>query len=116
MNQNSPSMCPRNEQAVGWALHSLEPDEEIAVLRHLPECPSCREVAGDAEAVLSHLGAAVEQVDPPSSLRDRLMARVADTRQEPGSAQPVSAQAEAASPPEPASPAEPTYQHQTAQY
>jgi Anti-sigma-K factor rskA len=75
--------CPRNEQAVGWALHSLEPDEEMAVLMHLPHCDSCRKVAGEAEEVLSHLGVAVEQVDPPPSLRDRLMAKVADTPQQP---------------------------------
>jgi Anti-sigma-K factor rskA len=100
MNQNSPSMCPRNEQAVGWALHSLEPDEEIAVLLHLPDCPSCRQVADDAEGVLTHLGTAVEQIDPPSSLRDRLMARVADTPQELGSAQRVAAPAEAPDPAE----------------
>jgi anti-sigma-K factor RskA len=83
MTENTPLTCPRNEQAVGWALHSLEPDEEMAVLHHLPECPSCRQVAGDAEEVLSHLGAAVEQVAPPPALRDRLMARVAETPQQP---------------------------------
>lgn len=75
--------CPRNEQAVGWALHSLEPDEEMAVLMHLPQCTSCREVAAEAEQVLSRLGVAVEQVDPPPTLRDRLMASVAETPQRP---------------------------------
>ena len=79
----SDSTCPRNEEAVGWALHSLEPDEEMAVAMHLPECESCRTVAGDAGEVLSYLGAAVEQLDPPSSLRDRLMATVAETSQQP---------------------------------
>jgi hypothetical protein len=74
--------CPRNEQAVGWALHSLEPDEEMAVLMHLPQCESCRRVAGEAEEVLSRLGASVQQVDPPPSLRDRLMTKVAQTPQQ----------------------------------
>ena len=77
------STCPRNEEAVGWALHSLEPDAEIAVAMHLPQCDSCRTVAGEAGEVLAYLGAAVEQLDPPPSLRDRLMAAVADTPQQP---------------------------------
>jgi anti-sigma-K factor RskA len=73
--------CPVNEQAAAWALHALEPDEEASVLRHLPTCPSCRAVAADAEEVLARMGAAVEQVDPPPSLRSSLMAKVADTPQ-----------------------------------
>lgn len=70
-----------NEQTAAWALHVLEPDEEMSVLRHLPSCPSCLAVAADAEEVLARMGAAVEQVDPPPSLRDSLMARVAETPQ-----------------------------------
>jgi anti-sigma-K factor RskA len=73
--------CPVNEQAAAWALHALEPDEEASVLRHLPTCPSCRAVAADAEEVLARMGAAVEQVDPPPSLRSSLMAEVANTPQ-----------------------------------
>ena len=93
------STCPRNEEAVGWALHSLEPDAEIAVAMHLPHCDSCRTVAGEAGEVLAYLGAAVEQLDPPPSLRDRLMAAVADTPQQPAG-EPVAPQTTAA--PEPA--------------
>jgi hypothetical protein len=89
MSDNTSAMCPRNEQAVGWALHSLEPDEEMAVLLHLPQCPSCRQVADDAEGVLSHLGAAVEQVDPPRALRDRLMSSIAETPQLPAQREPA---------------------------
>ena len=33
--------CTRTEQAVNWALHALEPDEEIAVERHVPTCADC---------------------------------------------------------------------------
>lgn len=109
--------CPRNEQAVGWALHALEPDEEMAVLLHLPQCPSCRQVAEEAADVLAELGVAVEQVDPPPALRDRLMARVAETPQQtpparpfpdPSTADPLPAAAPDAPPdrdrPEPAEP------------
>jgi anti-sigma-K factor RskA len=94
------STCPRNEEAVGWALHSLEPDAEIAVAMHLPHCDSCRTVAGEAGEVLAYLGAAVEQLDPPPSLRDRLMAAVADTPQQPAGEPGPAPQATAA--PEPA--------------
>lgn len=82
MNATDNQPCPLNEQAVGWALHALEPDEEMAVLLHVPGCASCQAVARDAEGVLAHLGASVEQVDPPSSLRRSLMASVADTPQD----------------------------------
>jgi hypothetical protein len=101
------STCPRNEEAIGWALHSLEPDEEMAVAMHLPQCDSCRTVAGEAGEVLSYLGAAVEQLDPPPSLRERLMASVAETSQRP-LAQSAGAPAPAPSAtatPEPAAPA-----------
>ena len=82
MNATQNQPCPLNEQAVGWALHALEPDEEMAVLLHVPHCPSCQSVARDAEGVLSHMGAAVEQVDVPPSLRNSLMAAVAETAQD----------------------------------
>ncbi|MHA6793473.1 anti-sigma factor domain-containing protein [Pseudonocardia bannensis] len=70
------------EQAIGWALHALEPDEEMQVLRHLPSCPTCREAVKEAEEVLSGLGGAVEQIDPPARLRDDLLAAAADTPQQ----------------------------------
>jgi Anti-sigma-K factor rskA len=82
MNATENQPCPLNEQAVGWALHALEPDEEMAVLLHVPHCPSCQAIARDADGVLSHLGAAVEQVDAPPSLRNSLMAAVAETAQD----------------------------------
>ncbi|WP_214405825.1 anti-sigma factor [Pseudonocardia lacus] len=100
--------CPMNEQAVGFVLHALEPAEEIQVLRHLPQCASCRTVVADAEGVFTRMGGAVEQSDPPPSLRASLMARVAHTPQAQG--RPRQTQVQPASPvptpvptPEPAS-------------
>lgn len=100
--------CPHTQQAVGWALHSLEPDEEMAVLMHLPHCDSCRQLAVEAEEVLSRLGASVQQIDPPPGLRDRLMAKVADTpqQQQPASLPPTTA-IPAVPPPPPSPPTEP---------
>ncbi len=101
MNAVENQPCPLNEQAVGWALHALEPDEEMAVLLHVPHCPSCQAVARDAEGVLSQLGASVEQVEPPPSLRNALMAAVAETAQDvvPTTAIPVTGAPAAVVPP-----------------
>jgi hypothetical protein len=81
--------CPQNEQAVGWVLHALEPVEELDVLRHLPRCASCRQVVAETESVLAALGTAVEQVEPPASLRGSLLARVAETPQSTSSPRPT---------------------------
>jgi hypothetical protein len=78
---NFPHPCSLNEQAVGWALHALEPDEEMAVLLHLQQCASCQAAVRDAEDVLADLGASVEQIEPPPSLREALLERAADTPQ-----------------------------------
>lgn len=78
-SRNQP--CPLTEQAVGWALHALEPDEEMAVLLHVPQCATCQAAVQEADAVLSSLGAAVEQVEPPASLRDAILSAAADTPQ-----------------------------------
>ncbi|MDN5747932.1 MAG: anti-sigma factor [Pseudonocardia sp.] len=75
--------CPLTQQAVGWALHALEPDEEMAVLLHLPQCEVCQAAVLDAEQILAGLGATVTLLTPPASLRDRLMAEVAETPQRP---------------------------------
>ena len=71
------------QQAVGWALHALEPDEEMAVLLHLPHCVSCRAAVADAESVLSAMGGIVAAADPPPALRARLMSAVAQAEQRP---------------------------------
>jgi hypothetical protein len=99
MSQVHERGCPQNEQAVGWVLHALEPVEELDVLRHLPHCASCRQVAAEAESVLAGLGAAVEQVEPPASLRGSLLARVAETPQSTSGPRPSISQDVAERPP-----------------
>ncbi|ODU02110.1 MAG: hypothetical protein ABS81_18790 [Pseudonocardia sp. SCN 72-86] len=73
--------CPRVEQAVGFVLRTLEPDEELEVLAHLPGCPECIAAVGDAEGVLSTLGTSVDQVDPPPRLRAAILDAAASTPQ-----------------------------------
>ena len=73
--------CTRTEQAVGWALHALEPDEEIVVERHVPTCTDCSAAVRDTQAVMTQLATAVEQVDPPARLRASILDAAAATPQ-----------------------------------
>lgn len=73
--------CPVVQQAVGYALHALEPDEELVVAAHIPGCAICQAAVRDTEEVVAGLGAGSEPVDPPPSLRVSLMAAVAETPQ-----------------------------------
>jgi len=73
--------CTRTEQAVGWALHALEPDEEIAVERHVPTCADCSAAVRDVQDVMTQLATAVEQVEPPARLRASILDAAAATPQ-----------------------------------
>jgi anti-sigma-K factor RskA len=73
--------CTRTEQAVGWALHALEPDEEIVVEHHVPTCGDCSAAVRDTQAVMTQLASAVEQVDPPARLRASILDAAAATPQ-----------------------------------
>jgi Anti-sigma-K factor rskA len=81
INGDAPQPCPMNDQAVAWALHALEPDEELAMRTHLPGCRSCRDVVQETELVMGELAASVELVDPPARLRDSILAAAAETPQ-----------------------------------
>ncbi|MET0189788.1 MAG: anti-sigma factor [Pseudonocardia sediminis] len=71
-----------SEQVVGWALHSLEPDEEMAAIEHLGSCADCRQIAADVAEVTTGLATAVEQRDPPPRLRASIVELAAQTPQE----------------------------------
>jgi hypothetical protein len=73
--------CPLGEEAVAFALHALEPDEEAAMRSHIERCRSCSETVRETELVAAAVGGAVEQVDPPPRLRANLMAAAAETPQ-----------------------------------
>jgi anti-sigma-K factor RskA/putative zinc finger protein len=73
--------CGRGDDAVAFALHALEPDEEVALREHLAGCPSCRATVADTELTAAALGTAVEQVDPPARLRENILAQAAQTPQ-----------------------------------
>jgi hypothetical protein len=65
--------CPWTREAVGLAMHALDGDAEVAVLRHVPECWSCQAAFREIQVVLGRLGEAVVQLDPPPALRASLL-------------------------------------------
>ncbi|MFD0207033.1 MULTISPECIES: anti-sigma factor [Saccharothrix] len=73
--------CPREELAVGYAMHVLEPDEEALMRAHLPRCARCREAVDATQEVTAALGGSVRQYDPPPQLRTRLMEAIEHTPQ-----------------------------------
>ncbi|MGI5506500.1 anti-sigma factor domain-containing protein [Lentzea sp. CA-135723] len=76
-------LCAHEELAVGWAMHSLEPDEEALVRDHLPTCTTCQHTVQATEEVLAGIGGAVRQEQPPPHLRARLMDQIQHIPQDP---------------------------------
>ncbi|SDH16860.1 Anti-sigma-K factor rskA [Lentzea fradiae] len=68
--------CPHEELAVGWAMHSLEPNEEAQFQDHLPTCEGCRETVRSTQEVLAGIGGSVHQEQPPPRLRAKLMEQI----------------------------------------
>ncbi|MFI6099933.1 anti-sigma factor domain-containing protein [Lentzea sp. NPDC051213] len=75
-------LCAHEELAVGWAMHSLEPDEEAVVRDHLPTCTTCQRTVRSTQEVLAGIGGAVRQEQPPPRLRARLMEQIEHTPQD----------------------------------
>ena len=63
--------------AVGWALHTLDPEEEADFAAHLETCPTCRQTVDETLETLGELAEAVGPVSPPRHLRRRLLDAVA---------------------------------------
>jgi anti-sigma-K factor RskA len=69
------------ESLAAYALGALGPDEAVALERHLEGCKRCRAELARLAPALQALPEAVEPLEPPRALRDRLMAEVrADAR------------------------------------
>lgn len=63
-----------------YALGALDTDEVDAVERHLADCASCQALVDAARASAEALLYAVPQVEPPPSLRGRLLSRIAQEK------------------------------------
>jgi Anti-sigma-K factor rskA len=59
--------------AVGWALHTLDHEEEADFAAHLETCPTCRQTVDETLETLGELAEAVVPVSPPRHLRRRLL-------------------------------------------
>lgn len=74
---------PFDELAVGWALHALEPEDEVVFAGHLPDCARCAHTVAETIEVMGALAQDLPQAEPGEGLRDRLRAAVEDTEQLP---------------------------------
>jgi hypothetical protein len=72
-----------DELAVGWALHSLEPEDEALFARHLPDCDRCARTVAETADVMAALATDLPQAEPSPELRNRLRAAVERTEQVP---------------------------------
>jgi anti-sigma factor RsiW len=63
--------------AAAFVLGALAPDEERAVREHLATCPLTHEELAELGSVVAALAETVELVEPPASLRGRVMAAAA---------------------------------------
>jgi anti-sigma factor RsiW len=96
---------------VGWALHSLEPEDEALFARHLPDCARCARTVAETSEVMAALAADLPPVGPADELRGRVRRAVERTGQVdrpvlPPS-QPTEPVADVAPPPRPTEPRAP---------
>jgi anti-sigma factor RsiW len=74
-----------SEELSAYLLGALEPDEAVALERHLGDCKRCRTELRWLAPALDALPETVERVEPPPQLRVRLMAEVRADAGEPES-------------------------------
>jgi len=66
------------ELVAGYVLGALEPEEEHAVREHLASCSEPHEELAQLGGVVPYLAEAVDVVEPPASLRDRVLRAAAE--------------------------------------
>lgn len=69
--------CPMSRELVGFALHALEPADELAVQHHVAGCAECTAALPDYQSLLVALGRAIPEARPPADLRARILDRAA---------------------------------------
>ena len=72
-----------DELAVGWALHALEPEDEVRFAAHRPGCARCARTVAETTEVMGALAQDLPPAEPSAGLRDRLRAAVEETPQVP---------------------------------
>jgi anti-sigma-K factor RskA len=76
-----------DELAAGYALHALDPEDELQFSRHLPTCPRCQAALSDFTEVAAALADDWSTVEPSPQLGGRIRAAIA--REPANSAAPV---------------------------
>ena len=66
----------RGEELASYLLGALEPGEMAELERHLAGCERCREELAWLRPAMQAIPESIERVEPPSALRDRVMAEV----------------------------------------
>ena len=72
--------------AVGWALSTLDADDEARFAVHLPGCDRCAATVRESLHTVADLAYALPDEPPPPALRDRIMAAVRAEPRRPGTA------------------------------
>ena len=90
MNAQQHGCAERRDDLAAYALGALTPEEATAFEGHLEGCDACRAELRWLTPAVDLLPASVEQLSPPESLRENLMATV---RTEAAAAQPAAATA-----------------------
>lgn len=73
--------------AAAYALDALEPDERARFEAHLASCTDCAQDVADFHATAGDLAASAS-TEPPPALRERVLAEVATTSQDPADGAP----------------------------
>ena len=64
-----------DDLVAAYALDALDAGERQAFDAHLATCDACRRTVADLRRVSAGIGLSVDPVDPPASLRDRVLVR-----------------------------------------
>lgn len=65
---------PFDELAAGYAVHALEPHDELVFLGHLRDCDRCEQALADFGEVTAAVAGATPAAEPPPELRSRILA------------------------------------------
>jgi len=81
---------PSPDDLTGYALGALDPPEERAVSKHVPDCERCStELRERIHPAVGVLAESVEQLEPPPELRERLLETVRGETEAPAAPRPA---------------------------